>query len=323
MDIRWYQPQDEPYLMELERLCPRGEPRPFVHFRRRFVDRASLYDQSYTFVAEKDGLPVGVTTVVLKDTVIGGDSVRLAYSFDTRVHPHHRRQGIANAMQEEKLHFLRANGVHGIYAFVISTNYPSLNMLEKVGFHRARLILYMTFPPYPMIYFPEEMPASMQDASHYEDVLDAHQHKDLFINDVAYHVANYRFEHICIRCGSRHFASLSLFDQSMVYQQVSADEPWPTEQEVSRRGRNIRIFDEVGITRPEQLRAVFDYIRDGAVSSNVNKLTWIIDRMTPLPTFVFEEATDQKDYWMMMQSLVPDWEPQWDGKPVYIDARDL
>ena len=105
--IRHYQPEDDPYLMELERLCPRGEPRPFVHYRRQFVDRARLYKNHHLFIAIKDNRPVGVTSIAIKNTIIGDESVKISYSFDTRVHPKYRRQGIANAMQEAKLAFFK------------------------------------------------------------------------------------------------------------------------------------------------------------------------------------------------------------------------
>ncbi len=43
MIIRPYMPEDDDALLHLERLSSRGFPKPFVHFRRRFMDRAELY----------------------------------------------------------------------------------------------------------------------------------------------------------------------------------------------------------------------------------------------------------------------------------------
>lgn len=323
LKIRWYRPEDDPFLMELERLSPRGEPRPFVHWRRHFRDRANLYTQPYIFVAEKDNRLIGVTSIAIKDTIAGGQPIKLAYSFDTRVHPAYRRQRIGMAMQEEKLAFLSANGVHGLYALVVSTNYASVNMLEKLGFKKARLVLHLTFPPYPMIIPPPVMPLVTQGREHYARVHSTHGHRDLFVPEVAQMVKGLNFEHVCVEPEGPHFAALSVFDQSMVYQQVSADDAWPNEEQILRRARSLRIFDESGINHPAHLRSVFDYVRDAAVTNNVSSLTWIIDRADPVPGFVFEEASYQKDYWMMVCSLVSGWEPVWNGKPVYIDARDL
>ena len=322
LTVRHYREDDDPYLMELERLSPRGEPRPFVHFRHQFVDRAMLYRQPYLFIAEKDQRPVGVTSIAIKETYIGPDPVRIAYSFDTRVHPNYRRQGIANAMQEEKLAFLRSEGIHGIYACVVATNVASLSMLEKVGFHRARMILHLSFSPYPLIMPPEEE-INTYDAPYDADIIDeTFGTRDLFVEGIADAVSHFNYQQFVIENDSG-LASMSIYDQSLVYQQVSADEPWPSAEEIAQRARTWRIFDEVGIYQKDRLEAVFNHVRDLAVVSNVSKLTWIIDRSDPVPGFVFSEASTQKDYWIMFCPLMADWEPQWSSSPVYVDARDL
>lgn len=323
LTIRAYTPADDEALMELERLSPRGEPRPFVHFRRRFVDRANLFENPFTIVADKDNRPVGVTSIAIKDTHIGGYPVRVSYSFDTRVHPQYRRLGIANAMQEEKLAFLRSQGVHGIYALVVATNNASIKMLEKVGFRKVRMVLYLTFTPYPLIIPPAEVPYTYETPFQIDEIHDVFNPRDLYMADVAHRVSDFNFERVVINDGQPNAVGLSIFDQSFVYQQVSADEPWPTEAEISKRARTLRIFDEIGIHDPNNLRLVFDHIRDLAVVSNVAKLTWLIDRADPVPGFLFEEASTQKDYWLLFAPLIPDWEPSWQGTPVYIDPRDL
>lgn len=321
LQIRAYQPEDDPYLMELERLCPRGEPRPFFHFRRRFIDRAMLYKEPYLFIAEKDGRPVAVTSIAIKDSYINGEKLRICYSFDTRVHPQYRRQGIANAMQEEKLAFLHSEGVHLIHTYVVATNFASMRMLEKVGFRKNRLLLHLSFPPYPFIIPPDVYP----EVSDYPDdeslVKRTFGRRDLFIRGVANHVANFDYHRLSLKVGNE-TVSLSIFDQSYVYQIVSAEEAMPTEAEIAKRGRTWRIFNEAGIRHPEALRLIFDTIRDAAVGANVAKLSWLIDRVDPVPGFLFEEST-QTDYWMLSCPLVPDWEPNWVNGPIYLDPRDL
>ncbi len=322
LTIRAYKSEDDPYLMELERLCPRGEPRPFVHFRRRFADRAMLYSEPYLFIAEKDGRPVGVTSIAIKETTLGDEPVRIAYSFDTRVHPGYRRQGIANAMQEEKLAFLKSEGVHGLYAYVVSTNFASVSMLEKVGFQKARMILLLTYHPYPLIIPPPEAPVEIDMMQCQSIVEKTFGVRDLFIEEVSRRVHSFNSRRYVLTTPDTQ-VGLSIFDQSLVYQQVSADDPWPTEAEVSKRARTLRIFHEAGIKSGEVLRIVFDHVRDIAVVSNVSKITWLIDRNDPLPGFVFQEAHAQKDYWMLVNWLEPDWEPQWKSGPIYMDTRDL
>ena len=322
LTIRHYRPDDDHYLMELERLCPRGEPRPFVHFRRRFIDRAMMFQEPYLFIAEKDQRPVGVTSIAVKQTHIGGYPVKVAYSFDTRVHPDYRRMGVGNAMQEEKLAFLASEGVHGLYACVISTNVASLGMLNKVGFKKARLILHLSFSPYPLIIPPMTEPVRYTHPYNQDYVEEAFGNRDLFFPNVAEGVAPYNYQQFSIE-NPDGVANISVFDQSLVYQQVSADEPWPSVEEVSSRARTWKLFDEVGIYNKALSKDVFDHVRDLAIGSNVSKLTWIIDRADPVPNFVFSEASTQKDYWVLFRSLVPDWEPDWNSQQIYIDARDL
>lgn len=323
MHIRWYEPEDEPYLMELERLSPRGEPRPFVHFRRRFIDRAAMYDNYYLFVAEEDHRPIGVTSITIKDTWIGNEPVRIAYSFDTRVHPNYRRIGVANAMQEAKLNFLFQEGIHGMYAYVVATNYPALNMLEKIGHHRARLVLHLTYSPYPLIIPPVQAPHFLNGISDSGIVDAVYSSRDMYVQDVDVAVSEFNFERLFYDYGGPNFAGLSIFDQSLVYQQISADEPWPTEEEVMKRARTLRLFDPTGLHNGTSLRNIFDYVRDLAVTSNVAKLSMILDRNDTVPGFFFQEATNQTDYWLMFRPLIPDWEPQWNGGPIYIDPRDF
>lgn len=319
MTIRGYRSQDDPFLMELERLSPRGEPHPFVHFRRRFIDRAMLFENPYLFIAEKDGVPIGVTSIAIKNTQIGGEYVRICYSFDTRVHPRYRRQGVANAMQKAKLDFLHSQGIHGIYALVVASNLTSVNMLQKVGFHKVRIILHLTFPPYPISIPPLEEPCVENNPIYHTVIHQTFMQRDLYVPDAAHSLTDFHFQRVWLPNN----VGISVFDQSLVYQQISADEPWPSEVEVRQRGRVWRMFDEVGIENKDKLCGVFDAIRDLAVTHNVSKLTWLVDRADPVPRFVFEEASAQIDYWLLFQSLQAGYEPQWANRPIYIDPRDL
>ncbi|PJF39366.1 MAG: hypothetical protein CUN55_14565 [Phototrophicales bacterium] len=146
--------------------------------------------------------------------------------------------------------------------------------------------------------------------------------RDMYVPDVATSVLNYNFQQFIAVHGEA-IASVSLYDQSLVSQQISADEPWPTVEEVRRRARTWRLFDEVGSRNKDLLRQLFDQIRDYAIISNVSKLVWVVDRSDPVPNFIFNEASDQKDYWILFRPLVNDWEPAWNQKPIYIDAREL
>lgn len=323
MIIRPYQPPDDDALMELERQSPRGFPKPFVHFRRRFIDRAHLYATNYTLVAETDGQIVGVTSIIVKDTLIGGQRLKVAYSFDTRVHPKYRRNGIGHAMVEEKLKWAQAEGAVGVYSLIVSTNNASLGMVDKSGYQKVRLILYLQYQPYPLIIPPASTPICTTDLTDRNGIEQRYGGRDLYVPHVAERVKTMDFQRWSLCDDNGHEAALSVYNQAYVYAKVPADAPMPrTEDEIERLGRNLQIFDVVGFDHPGLLIQLVDYIRDEAVVSNVNKLTWLVDRQENVPNYLFDNAAQQTDYWLMYKPFDDSVHPNWDGC-VYLDPRDL
>ncbi len=311
--------------MALERMCPRGLPEPFVHYRRRFIDRAALFSDHQLLVAEHEDVIVGVTAVCVKRTHIGDDPVSLAYVFDVRTNPDVRRQGIAQVMLEAVDDYLLERGVDGVYAHIVTSNIPSLRLFGKMGYERLRQIMLLVYQPFPAVDFPEWMPKHFEDINTDSDLIQAvHSSRDLYVPNVAERVKDFGFERWSLDLGATQFAGMSLFDQSYVFQQWPADEPFPSEAEMQASGeKSLRFFNEVGIHTPELLKALFDTLRDLAVTENVNKMTLLIDRMDKVPTFMFSEAHAQMDYWMVFKSLDPGWIPDWQDTPIYVDAREL
>lgn len=325
MHIRFYRPEDDPVLMDLERLCPRGLPEPFVHYRRRFIDRAALFPDHQLLVAEHDGAIVGVAAVIVKRTQVGGQPVSLGYVFDVRTTPALRRHGIGLSLLNAIDDVLIGRGVDGVYAHIVASNVPSLKLFAKLGYQRLRQILLLVFQPFPAFDVPDWMPRHTDDpASDHDLVAAVHSSRDLYVPDVAERVKDFGFERWSVDLGNAKFAGMSLFDQSFVFQQWPAELPFLSEEEMQRRGeKSLRLFDEVGIHSPPLLQSVFDTLRDLAVTGNVSKLTLLIDRMDRVPIFFFSEAYKQMDYWMVFKSLKPGWTPEWQDTPIYVDAREL
>jgi ribosomal protein S18 acetylase RimI-like enzyme len=325
MQIRYYHPEDDPALMGLERLSPRGLPEPFVHYRRRFIDRAALFTDHQMLVAEHDGRVVGCTAIAVKRTQVGGRPVSLGYVFDLRAHPDVRRRGIGTELVEAVDEYLVGRRVDGVYALIVSSNIPSLRLFDKLGYDRIRQLLMLSFQPYPAFDFPEYMPRQAAEITADVDMIQAvHSGRDMYVPDVPERVNDFGFERWTVDLGNTKFAGLSVFDQSYVFQQWPADEPFPTEDELRTRGnKSLRLFDPVGLHNPALLRAIFDNLRDIAVTDNVSKLTLLIDRMEPVPTFMFTEADKQMDYWFVFKSLNSSWEPEWQDSPIYVDTREL
>lgn len=325
MHIRYYHPDDDPALMALERLCPRGLPEPFVHYRRRFIDRAALFSDHQLLVAEFEHRVVGVAAVCVKRTHIGERPVSLGYVFDVRTHPDVRRMGIGKALVLAVDDYLRGRHVDGVYAHIVSSNVPSLKLFAKLGYERVRQLILLMYQPFPAFDVPDWMPRNTTDPLCEQDLIEAvHSSRDLYVPDVAERVGDFGYERWSIDLGDSRFAGMSVFDQSYVFQQWPAEEPFPTEEELKQlSNKSLRIFNEVGIHNPALLQTIFDNLRDLAVADSVSKITLLLDRMDRVPTYFFSEAAKQMDYWMVFKPLNDDWSPEWQDTPIYVDTREL
>jgi ribosomal protein S18 acetylase RimI-like enzyme len=325
MRIRYYHPADDPALMQLERLSPRALPEPFVHYRRRFIDRAALFTDHQLLVAEDQGDVIGCIGVGVKRTQVGGRPVSLGYVFDLRTHPRVRRHGVGTALTMALDAYLIGRNADGAYGHIVASNVPSLRLFAKLGYERLRQLILLTFHPYPAVDSPVWMPRHSGDYLADRDLIAAVlSARDLYVPDVAERLKDFGFQRWSLDLGNARFAGMSLFDQSYVYQQWPSDEPFPAGNDLSdARQKSLRLFDEVGGHNARLLRSIFDSLRDLAVSDQVSKLTLLLDRMDRVPTFLFAEAAAQMDYWMVFKSLNPDWIPEWQDGPIYIDTRDL
>ena len=325
MHIRFYRPEDDPVLMDLERQSPRGLPEPFVHYRRRFIDRAALFPDHRLLVAEHDGAIAGTAAVIVKRTRIGGEPVSLGYVFDVRAAPALRRRGIGQSLLAAIDEVLIARGVDGVYAHIVASNMPSLKLFAKLGYQTQRPIVLLIFQPLPANNGPRSTPRPASDPAAGQDrIAVVHGARDLYVPDVAERVKDFGFERWSEDLGDAGFAGMSLFDQGSVFQQWPADLPFLSEEEMQRRDqKSLRLFDEVGSDNAALLRSVFDALRDRAAGGNVSDLTLLVDRVDRVPALFFAEAVRQIDYWMVFKSLRPGWTPEWQDGPIYLDAREL
>lgn len=326
MQIRFYHPEDDPALMHLERLSPRGLPEPFVHFRRRFIDRAALFPDHQLLVAEDAGQVVGCTAIAVKRTHIGGRPVSVGYIFDVRTHPEIRRRGLGTLLLQAAENYMKDRGLDGAYGHIVTSNVASLRLFGKLGYERTRQLILLTFQPFPMIEFPDYMPRHTDDHTVDHDLVEAvHSSRDLYVPDVADAVHDFGYERWSLDMGGSQFAGVSLFDQSYVFQQWPADKPFPTEEELRMiSNASLRMFNEVGIHSPALLKAIVDTLRDNAVADSVSKLSLLIDSQDRVPTFLFAEAHAQMVYWVVFKSFdFASWTPEWQDGPIYVDTREL
>jgi ribosomal protein S18 acetylase RimI-like enzyme len=314
--IRPYQVEDDPALMMLERQCPRGEPEPFVHYRRRFVERAELFREHFVLVIETKETIVAVAAAAIKETQIHGHPIRLAYIFDVRVSPAFRRNGLAQTLIESLEGDLQGMGCQGSYAHIVATNRPSMNLFTRLGYTRQRQLRYLTYQPLPL-FLSAPIPVERNPCPDLPEIIQHYSGHDLFVDDVSASVQPHDFERWVAH---QDHATISLYDQSQLFQQIPAAAPWPTPEEMARRGRHWRLFHPLG--PPATLEALFATIRDEAVGANVNKLTMLADAQDPIPAFFYAETDDQREYVVVTRPFTPPWDGTF-GPHFYCDTREL
>jgi ribosomal protein S18 acetylase RimI-like enzyme len=315
MRTRWYTAADDPALMRLEQQCPRGHPNAFVHYRRRFVDRAAIFREHALLLAEEGGEIIACAAAALKDTHVKQQPLRLAYIFDVRVAPQMRRQGLAftllTHLEQELLTTFHCDGA---YAHIVATNLPSIRLFDALGYHRRRQLRLLTYSPLPLI---EQAPVRHQRtttprSNAYEAWYGQH---DVWVDDVACSLEPYGFEEW--RSGND---SIALYRQSQLFQQVPADAPMPTAAEMARRGQHWRVFHPHGSAAG--LQPLFATLRDSAVSENINRLSLVSDAEDPIPSFFYSEAQSQREYVVMSNTYTHRWDGTF-GKYFYCDTREL
>lgn len=322
LTIRPYEPSDEAALLQLERLSPRGFPTPFVHFRRRFIDRAKLYPQYLTLIGEMDGEVAAVSSIILKPVLIGQQWVKMAYSFDSRVAPKFRKQGVGHAVVQEKLAWAQEMGAIGVYSLIVATNYQSLGMVEKSGYHKSRMVMYLQYQPSPMLVPLRAYPNGVSRPADQGLIQAAYAQHDFFIPNLGEQLAHVGYQRWSVTDDQDRYVGLSVFDQAQVYVQIPAEAPWPkTEAEVERLGHTWQLFDVVGLGQDDLAQQLFHLVREEAVMQNVNKLIWLLDRQERIPHFVLDEASLQLDYWLMYKPF-SDYDPS-HSKSIYLDPRDI
>lgn len=140
--------QDEADLLRLESLSPQGRGTQIVMDRTRYFYRSDLFDRGEVLVVEERGRVQAVMAYAVKDVLVNGTVVPVAYLYDMRAHPAYRKTGrrgpvqIWNAIQESA----RSNGAHLLYGHVKADNMESFRMGTKRGFRALGEFEITTFP---------------------------------------------------------------------------------------------------------------------------------------------------------------------------------
>jgi ribosomal protein S18 acetylase RimI-like enzyme len=140
--------EDNARLCEIEARCPQGRGLRFHYQREDFFARSRVYDAWAVFVAEVNGLVVGVAAASIKRVRIAGQPVHAGYIYDVRVLPEHRGQGLSYALVEAVEAYLRPL-VDYAYLYVLSDNRATLAITRRCAMFpigRFRVLLIPTLP---------------------------------------------------------------------------------------------------------------------------------------------------------------------------------
>jgi GNAT superfamily N-acetyltransferase len=156
MRIREASPSDAPALLALERTSPEGglftiAVEPTVdHFHL-----AALHPnaQGYVALAPNGETIVGLVFASVAPTQLNGEIVPGLYLSAMRVHPAHRRRGIATALLSHAWEAAReAIGVQVAWGAIGPSNEASLRTCLRAGFTQQRELKARVLAPVPMIW---------------------------------------------------------------------------------------------------------------------------------------------------------------------------
>lgn len=134
--------EDSPALIDLERLSPEvGRAAVRMDMRVDHFALAARYPDSrgYVAVARDNSTIIGTIFSSTSPTQINGRVVPATYLFSLRVHPEHRRQGIATSLIDYACERASVEaGARTFWAAIIEGNDASLRTFERADFARLR-----------------------------------------------------------------------------------------------------------------------------------------------------------------------------------------
>lgn len=309
IQVRCYRSDDEPALLAIERASPRGDVAARVTFRRRFLDHAALYDEPLVLVADEGGRAVAVACAAIKWVRLAGQQRRVAYLFDLRVAPTHRRLGLARALLGTLEHATRERGCVGAYSVIMSTNRPGVSLLEGLGYTRRRQLRRLEFTP-----LPAQPPLTRARRSARPRACVMEESTELYCDRVEARLAPHGFERWTSR---ERDATISIYERGDLFFPLEAGRPWPTPDDAPR---HWQLFHAGGQTHG--LERLLAMLRDRAVGERVATLSMMIDSEQPLPGAFFAGSAHQRSYLLLTRPFDRTWDGTL-GPRLYCDPRDI
>ncbi|WP_406660334.1 GNAT family N-acetyltransferase [Methanolobus sp. ZRKC3] len=134
--IRPFKEEDNKVLLNIEKLCPRGDERlaMMVDLDPDITARYELYDNWEILVAEEDGQTAGWIGWTVKNNA----DEKYIYVAEYMVHPDFRKKGIATGLIKEVEKRAEEINASHIYSYEYAPNEASRKLMDKLGYIRQK-----------------------------------------------------------------------------------------------------------------------------------------------------------------------------------------
>ena len=142
MYIREATVNDNEELKQLQAQCPQGTSLIVSTVNTPdFFARAKAYESYKVYAACEGDTIIASHACALRNALVSGKLNRVGYSFQTFVHPNHRKKNIAKRLLQHMEDHLIQNGAVLVYGLIMERNLPSIKLVESVGFRLHRKLI--------------------------------------------------------------------------------------------------------------------------------------------------------------------------------------
>ena len=142
MYIREATPNDNEELQRLQAQCPQGTALIVSTVNTPdFFARAKAYESYKVYAACEGDTIIASHACALRNAFVRGELCRVGYSFQTFVHPDHRKKNLAKQLLQHMEDHLIKNGAVLVYGLIMEKNVPSMRLVESLGFRLQRELI--------------------------------------------------------------------------------------------------------------------------------------------------------------------------------------
>jgi GNAT superfamily N-acetyltransferase len=142
MEICEAVPEDNDALKKLQAQCPQGtDLKVSIINTPDFFARAKAHESYKVYVACEGDRIIASHACALRNAIVNSKLSRIGYSFQTFVHPEHRKKNVAKCLLQKMEDHLIQHGAVLVYGLIMDKNLPSIKLVESLGFNLYRKLI--------------------------------------------------------------------------------------------------------------------------------------------------------------------------------------